>query len=224
MVFTEDLRKEVRDKAFFRCCRCQNIGVEVHHILPQKNGGADTIDNAAPLCPTCHADFGDNPEKRKIITEMRDSWYRRVKEIFQPSDLRALGEIATKLINIQNDTSKIGDLRQSVKEFMDGKLQEITVDNATLAVSSIIGSASVILHAGPLMRLRNSAYWIEGDREPYCSRCWEVENKKVHLHPLGNPAMYNCPNCKCGPIKARPELDSPPRASVFYPSRQNPGR
>ncbi|MGO9371071.1 MAG: HNH endonuclease [Syntrophobacteraceae bacterium] len=46
--------------------------MEIHHIVPEPQGGPGTIDNAAPLCAKHHADFGDNPHKRKVIREMRD--------------------------------------------------------------------------------------------------------------------------------------------------------
>jgi len=62
--FSESVKKEVREKAAFRCCRCHSIGVEVHHIIPKKDGGTADIDNEAPLCPNCHDWFGDNPKKR----------------------------------------------------------------------------------------------------------------------------------------------------------------
>lgn len=55
--FPEAVKKLVKEKAHFRCCRCQNIGVEVHHIIPEKDGGTDDVDNAAPLCQKCHAIF-----------------------------------------------------------------------------------------------------------------------------------------------------------------------
>jgi hypothetical protein len=75
MPFSEADKVEVKRKAGFRCCMCQQMGVEVHHILPEKHGGTDHIGNAAPLCPNCHNYFGDNPIKRKEITQMRDWWY-----------------------------------------------------------------------------------------------------------------------------------------------------
>mgnify|MGYP001577792622 FL=1 len=80
MPFTENLKSEVKKLAAFRCCRCHEIGIEVHHITPQANGGSDDKDNAAPLCPSCHTNFGGNPERRKDIRQMRDWWYEVVKE------------------------------------------------------------------------------------------------------------------------------------------------
>lgn len=38
-----------------RCCICKTLHrVQVHHITPQGQGGSDNIDNAIPLCPSCH--------------------------------------------------------------------------------------------------------------------------------------------------------------------------
>jgi hypothetical protein len=37
------------------CCICQaRHGVSLHHIVPREKGGSDAIENAIPLCPTCH--------------------------------------------------------------------------------------------------------------------------------------------------------------------------
>lgn len=54
--------------------------MEVHHILPESEGGLDTINNAAPLCSSCHDLFGGNPEKRKQIRQMRDHWWEQMDE------------------------------------------------------------------------------------------------------------------------------------------------
>ena len=78
MPFSEALKREVRERAFFHCCLCQKISLslEIHHIIPEAEKGPDTEDNAAPLCPNCHENFGDNPKKRSRIREMRDIWYK----------------------------------------------------------------------------------------------------------------------------------------------------
>lgn len=78
MPFSEKIKKEVMKKAFFRCVICHDVFVEVHHIIPQNEGGDDTIDNAAPLCAKCHDLFGGNPDKRKQIKMIRDDWYEKV--------------------------------------------------------------------------------------------------------------------------------------------------
>jgi hypothetical protein len=75
MAFSEVTKASVRKKSHLSCCICHAFGVEIHHIIPQAEGGPDTEDNAAPLCPSCHEIYGANPTKRKMITEARDAWY-----------------------------------------------------------------------------------------------------------------------------------------------------
>jgi len=86
MSFPENIRLEVRKKSAFRCCRCHEIGIDIHHIIPQSNGGSDDIENATPLCQNCHDRFGDNVQKRKEITQMRDWWYSVVEEKYGSSE------------------------------------------------------------------------------------------------------------------------------------------
>lgn len=75
MAFPDTVKVSVKRKAHFACCLCHKVGVEVHHIVPAAEGGPDTEDNAAPLCPSCHDDYGANPVKRRFIRETRDFWY-----------------------------------------------------------------------------------------------------------------------------------------------------
>lgn len=77
MAFSEAVKLSAKRKAHFKCCICQrpSVSLEAHHIIPQADGGTDDEDNAAPLCPTCHAEYGANPEKRTAIRVQRDFWY-----------------------------------------------------------------------------------------------------------------------------------------------------
>ncbi len=78
MPFSENLKTALRHRAWHCCCRCHDRKpLEVHHIVPQAEGGPDTEDNAVPLCAQCHADWGGNPEKRKYLRDSRDSWFMR---------------------------------------------------------------------------------------------------------------------------------------------------
>jgi Restriction endonuclease len=80
MAFSEKVKLEVKRKSAFRCVVCGKPFVEIHHIIPQKDGGKDILDNAAPLCAYCHDLYGGNPEKRKQIKQMRDYWFQRVEK------------------------------------------------------------------------------------------------------------------------------------------------
>ena len=103
MAFSETIKLEVKRKSHFTCCLCHSTGpVEVHHIDSQAEGGPDTLDNAAPLCPSCHETYGANPTKRKFIREARDHWYEicATRYAGDPTPLveilDQLGKIATK--------------------------------------------------------------------------------------------------------------------------------
>lgn len=84
MGFPETVKTSVRRKSHLQCCLCKSLGVEIHHIIPQAEGGPDTEDNAAPLCPSCHETYGANPVKRKMITEARDLWYEVCERRYAP--------------------------------------------------------------------------------------------------------------------------------------------
>src|ERR1017187_3946955 len=96
MAFTETLKLNVKKKAHFCCCLCHSLGVEVHHILPQADGGDDSEDNAAALCPSCHETYGANPQKRKFIREAREFWYEICAKRYA-SDPDRLNEISEKV-------------------------------------------------------------------------------------------------------------------------------
>ncbi len=76
MPFPESVKLEAKERAKFHCVACHQPWVEVHHIIPQAQGGTDTVDNAAPLCGSCHNRYGANADLRKQLREMRDHWWR----------------------------------------------------------------------------------------------------------------------------------------------------
>lgn len=127
--------------AAFRCCRCQRVGVQAHHIIPSENGGPDTMDNAAPLCPNCHVDFGDNPLKRKEITQMRDWWYAKVIEIFAPLDGSLLGflERIDALVNSSELGSEVaGALESELVAYLKHVFRSLGPRNARSLASDVL--------------------------------------------------------------------------------------
>jgi hypothetical protein len=99
MAFSESLRVTIRKRAHLRCCLCHSIGIDIHHIEPQSEGGLDADENAAPLCPSCHETYGANPQKRKFIREARDLWYEICATRFA-SDNEQLTVITEMLRNV----------------------------------------------------------------------------------------------------------------------------
>jgi hypothetical protein len=96
MGFPDSVKLAVKRKANFTCCWCQDRRnkVDVHHIVPQCEGGSDDEDNAAPLCGSCHDLLGRNPDLRKEIRLRRDHWYgtcfRTVELYQQPPEVDGL--------------------------------------------------------------------------------------------------------------------------------------
>jgi hypothetical protein len=84
--FSETIRERVKTKANFTCCWCQDIRnkVDVHHIIPEAQGGPNEEDNAAPLCGSCHDLLGNNPDLRKEIRQRRDQWYEICWRVANP--------------------------------------------------------------------------------------------------------------------------------------------
>jgi len=69
--------------------------------------------------------------------------------------------------------------------------------------------------------IENNAYWmLENDKKdgPFCTCCWDAEQKLIRMHPCGNPAFYNCPNCKSGSVQIDPSWrPAPPRKRELDP-------
>ena len=76
MAFSEAVKARVRKRAHSQCCMCEAVGIDIHHVIAERDGGPDTEENAAPLCPNCHRIYGDNPSARKLIRERCETWYR----------------------------------------------------------------------------------------------------------------------------------------------------
>ncbi len=141
MAFSEKIINQVKEIADFMCCRCKHISFEVHHIIPLKDDGPDTLNNAAPLCPNCHADFGDNSLKRKEITQMRDLWYKRVKEKYNqqpPINYGVLNSINSKLEALATNQDKaLVDLKETLKEVAIDAIEQMTAGTAQITASGI---------------------------------------------------------------------------------------
>lgn len=121
MPFSTKLKLEIKHKAAFRCCRCHEVGIDIHHIIPQAEQGSDDFENAAPLCQNCHDRFGANFEKRTEIRQMRDWWYDVVKEKYGSGQekLEKINELVLQLARAQ------GDSLESLKKDLSKELEEI---------------------------------------------------------------------------------------------------
>lgn len=49
-----EVKAEIKARDGYRCVRCGKTGVDAHHLLAQKDGGADDPNNLVALCKQCH--------------------------------------------------------------------------------------------------------------------------------------------------------------------------
>lgn len=91
MPFDPQTAEDLMVKAARCCCLCRQFKgqkLEVHHIVPEANGGPSTLDNGLPVCFDCHADVESynhkHPRGRKYRPEelkrLRDEWFTLVAD------------------------------------------------------------------------------------------------------------------------------------------------
>lgn len=191
MSFPEKIKKEVMKKAGYHCCVCHRsaVSVEVHHIIPQAEGGDDSIENAAPLCPSCHSDYGGNPEKRTRIKQMRDWWYETTAQMYaskitSPEHLNGIHKSLQKLNIKQNSILKKQDKHDSDLEDLRVHLKAISnnmIDSMTPATSDITTSSIVSAAVSSIRPTK--------DNEVTCNRCGSLIDVRNDFCPRCNQYM-----------------------------------
>ena len=99
MPFSEKVKEDAMIACGRHCCICDKFcgnKMEVHHIIPQKDGGEDTFENAIPLCFDCHAEVGSynikHPKGVKFsqseLKRHRDKCYERYGNTQKEIDIK----------------------------------------------------------------------------------------------------------------------------------------
>ena len=190
MPFSEAIKKLARQKAHFVCVVCRSVPfVEVHHIIPESEGGPNTIENAAPLCAGCHDLFGNNPDKRKQIRDMRDQWYEICEKRYMNPDIgvhfEKINELYETQQSIKEDQEKQKELLIEIKDTLLKAM-----DATGSSISKSISLDSIIADSGNVTsgaRLADNVY-----ANVKCERC----GTQIGLLVGAN----KCPNCG-NPIK-----------------------
>lgn len=95
MPFPEKVKEDALVACGRHCCICHKFcgtKIEIHHIVPHSKGGADSFDNAIPLCFDCHAEVGqynsEHPKGTKFsyaeLKRHRDNWYKTCAKGIMP--------------------------------------------------------------------------------------------------------------------------------------------
>ena len=180
MPFSEHTKIEVKRRSAFRCCRCQTIGVDVHHIIPESDGGPDTFDNAAPLCQNCHDQIGQNPIKRKEIRQMRDWWYGVCERQYATKGYpyeNKINEINDTLVHIQKGQADLlPNLMGELRALFDQSAANITAPGSALFATGIVASSTGVFSQFPTCRECGRATGVLADG--LCSDCYDKKNRK----------------------------------------------
>lgn len=91
MAFGENVKREALVRSKRCCCICNQFAglfINVHHIIPEAQGGPDTLDNAIVLCLRCHGEVGHynplhpigNKYSQEELIRHRDEWWKSCKE------------------------------------------------------------------------------------------------------------------------------------------------
>ena len=194
MPFDDKIKIEAMKKAAFSCCVCRksSVSIEVHHIIPQSQGGDDSIENAAPLCPNCHSDYGNNVDKRKRIKQMRDCWYDTVEKMYSgnnvsPEDIGKihglLQYVYLKQDSIINRQSKHDSDLEKLKVMLS-KFSNKTIDKMTVESSDIIMTGVINTAVDSTQSIR-----IEDPWDVTCSRCRRQINISANYCPYCGNSM-----------------------------------
>lgn len=201
MPFPESVRVQVKKMCHFKCCRCQSLGVEVHHIIPEAQGGSNDLENAAPLCPSCHSWFGDNPQLRKQIREMRDWWYKQCKKK-EESSLVKMEEINEALLEQERRLGlKISSAEESLQAGMERlrrELQEFgsipSVSGDEFVRSKVNELETHVTALSGMVTLGTAVF--SGAVNMSCPKCGSTEWEMEATFPLtAGPSKAKCAKC-----------------------------
>lgn len=190
MDFSEETKRTIRKKAMFKCCFCQSLDIEIHHIVPEKEEGSNDISNGAPLCPNCHERFGNDPNKRKRIIEARDNWYEIVERMYPDNrELKRTENISSELIKYQQNQINLEDFRQALKEYANETINNMTFGTAVTTASGI-ANASISPSMSPSASPSPSPAPDEDDfahSNVFCRKCGTKIGQLIGTN--------NCPTC-----------------------------
>ena len=125
MPFPESVKKEASEKAHYRCVLCHEFFIDIHHITPESEDGANTLDNAVALCARCHRNYGNNPDLRKQIKGHRDLWYDICSKRYSNWDsdsLKKLNDLYDMAKNYEEDRKEYKTILSEIKATLSGTI------------------------------------------------------------------------------------------------------
>lgn len=133
-----------------------------------------------------------------------------------PVSLAALSgtlELVNKSVDLVRNLRKKGDdelttveMRNTLIDLLDDlvevKSEFVSLKAVLLNKEEEIQSLKAQLEGKNKLRFDGKLYWLEGDKTPYCTKCYEKDSLALHLHFIrANPAYgtsdhWYCRSCK----------------------------
>jgi hypothetical protein len=140
--FPENIKLEAKTRAHYQCVICRQLGVfvEVHHIIPESENGPDTVENAAPLCPSCHETYGGNPDKRKWVRENRDFWWDFCeKKNLNPALVELNKKVEAVQEQVESNYASHAEAKQALAEYHGRSGYDIQLATDFSGLSGVTG-------------------------------------------------------------------------------------
>ena len=133
MGFSKKIKNDVLVACSRHCAICkvfQGPHIEVHHIVPESEGGAHTFDNAIPLCYKCHGEvraYNDkHPKGNKYsydeLRRHRDICYEKYSNKLQITHAGKNWALGTILVTSDSIDIIVGFQPMTVEIFYCGKV------------------------------------------------------------------------------------------------------
>ncbi len=90
---------------------------------------------------------------------------------------------------------KIGDM-DLYRKIVELEQEVFEVSRQNLKHQTEIEKLKELLSIKQKINYVKPLYYIEGDKNPYCPKCWEVDKILVHLIESASPTHVRCPNCE----------------------------
>jgi len=105
------------------------------------------------------------------------------------NELKSIGKILQEAGKIEQ-YKQILEIREKLLE-MQEEIEGLKKENKELRDRFAVSED---------LEYENNVYWVEKNESnkdgPFCSRCWDADKKLIRMHPAGNSAFGECPNCK----------------------------
>jgi len=134
MPFSSQTRTQVLLWCDRHCCLCKKacgIKIEVHHLVPESEGGSDDIDNAMPLCFDCHSEVmsynNDHPRgnkyKRDELKARREQVYEEFTRHLVPPLHCEITQLLPGPIKKTREFPNVGFIMRNLSDFLPARVR-----------------------------------------------------------------------------------------------------